>query len=196
MIGISVLAIYSSIMVSQYNSNKDDVQAESIRHLLNSTDWWNNYQAHVVKENIYQLQIDNLNIALSDKSQQQKQEQPSSIDQQESQNMHKRDNLAKYQKLIGELHADKDSEDSLNDLEFKAKDAYKSYVDSIKEVNRHTSLIKLYDFVIILLIMGASIGGMSETAKNKPLGYSAFGFGGSGVAILLLTMFLPHVLLF
>jgi Domain of unknown function (DUF4337) len=185
MISISVLAIYSSIMVSHYNSNKDDVQAESIRHLLNSTDWWINYQAHVVKENIYQLQVDNLNIALSDKNQ----------EQQQSRDMLNK-NLTDYTALIGELDADKDIEDSLNDLKFKAEDAYKSYVNSIKEINTNTSLIKVYDFVIILLIIGASLGGMSETAKYKPLGYSAFSFGGLGVVILLLTMFMPQVTMF
>jgi hypothetical protein len=193
MIGISVLAFYSSIMVSHYNSNNDDVQVESIRHILNSTDWWINYQSHVLKENIYQMQIDNLNIALSDKYQEQ--QQPTTINQQQSQDMLMK-NLTDYTRLVGELHADKDIEDSLYDLRSMSVDAYKSYVNSIKEINRNTSVIKLYDFVIILLVIGTSLGGMSETAKNKPLGYSAFGFGGTGVVILLLTMFVPQVLLF
>jgi hypothetical protein len=182
-IGISVLAIGSAILVSHYNSEKDDAQTKSISHLLNYTDWWNDYQAHTVKEKIYQMQIDNLNIDLNDKN-----HQPSTIQQQQQ-------TLAKYQNLSDELHADKSNEDSLENLKNIAETAYNHYNTSIEEINNNRHLIKLYDFVTILLIIGATLGGISEIAKNKPLGYSAFIFGGSGVAILLLTIFIPQVLL-
>jgi hypothetical protein len=193
-IGISFLTIYSAILVSEYKEKKDDEQAESITILINSTKLWNDYQANKLKEKLYQMQIDNLNIALSDKSQQQKQEQPSSIDQQQSQNMI--ENLADYTRLIGELHADK-GDNSLKKLKYTAEIEYNgSYHASLDEIEKNKKHGEYGDYVILLLIIGASLGGMSVIAKNKPLGYSAFGFGGSGVAILLLTMFLPHVLLF
>src|SRR3712207_5907997 len=92
---ISVLTIYSAILVSEYKEKKDDEQTESITILINSTKLWNDYQAHKLKEKLYQMQIDNLNIALSDKNQ-----QPSTINQQQQQT------LANYTKLIDELHAD------------------------------------------------------------------------------------------
>ncbi len=194
-ISISFLTIYSAILVSEYKEKKDDEQAESITILINSTKLWNDYQANKLKEKLYQMQIDNLNIALSDKSEQQ--EQPSSIDhQQQSQDMHKRDNLAKYQRLIGELHANKGPH-SLKELKYTAEIEYNgSYYESLEEIEKNKILGEHGDFVILLLIIGASLGGMSVIAKNKPLGYSAFGFGGSGVAILLLTMFMPQVTMF
>jgi hypothetical protein len=193
-IGISFLTIYSAILVSEYKEKKDDEQAESITILINSTKLWNDYQANKLKEKLYQMQIDNLNIALSDNSQQQKQEQPSSIDQQQSQNMIK--NLTDYTRLVGELHADKGPH-SLKKLKYTAEIEYNgSYYKSLEEIEKNKMHGEHGDFVILLLIIGASLGGMSVIAKNKPLGYSAFGFGVSGVAILLLTMFLPHVLLF
>jgi hypothetical protein len=179
---ISVLAICSAILVSHYNSEKDDAQTKSIIHLLNYTDWWNDYQAHIVKEKIYQMQIDNLNIDLNDKNQ-----QPSTIDQ-------KQQTLEKYQSRSDELHDDKSKKDSLENLKYKAETAYDFYYKSIEVINKNRILIKIYDLVTILLIMGATLGGISEIAKNKSLGYSAFIFGGLGVVILLLTIFIPQEL--
>jgi hypothetical protein len=185
MIGISVLTIYSAILVSEYKEKNDDEQAESITILINSTKLWNDYQTLKVIEKLYQTQIDNLNIALSDKNQ-----------QQQSEDMHKRDNLAKYQKLIGELHADKGPH-SLKQLRYTSETEHNgSYYESLEEIERNKILGEHGDFVVLLLIIGASLGGMSLIAKNKPLGYSAFGVGGTGVVILLLTMFVPQVLLF
>jgi hypothetical protein len=90
------------------------------------------------------MQIDNLNISLSDKNQQQ---QPSSIDQQQSQDMHKRDNLAKYQKLIGELHANKGSH-LLKELKYTAEIEYNgSYYESLEEIEK----IKYLENMVILL---------------------------------------------
>jgi hypothetical protein len=182
---ISVLAICSAILVSYYNSEKDGAQTKSISHLLNYTDWWNDYQSHIVKEKIYQMQIDNLNNDLNDKNQ-----QPSTIDQQ-------RQTLEKYQNLSNELHADKSKKDSLENLKYKAEIEYNaSYPKSIEEIGNNKKLVEQYDFVTILLIMGASLGGISEIAKNKPLGYSAFIFGALGVIMLLLTIFTPQELLY
>jgi hypothetical protein len=77
----------------------------------------------------------------------------------------------------------------------KAQTKYKYYLNSIKEISKNKDFVRLYDTITILLIMGASVGGISEIAKNKPLGYSAFGFGGLGVLMLLVTVFLPQILL-
>jgi len=105
--------------------------------------------------------------------------------------------LEKYQNLSNELHADKSKKDSLENLKYKAEIEYNvSYVESLVEINKNRHLIKLYDFVTILLIMAATLGGISEIAKNKPLGYSAFIFGALGVIMLLLTIFTPQELLY
>jgi Domain of unknown function (DUF4337) len=178
-IGISALTVCSAILLSEHYAEKDDAQTKSIIHLVNSIKLWNEYQAHKLNEKIYQMQIDNLKIDLSDKNQ-----QPPTIEQQQT--------LANYQKLSKELHEDKNHKDSLADLKYRAQIEYNaSYPKSIEEIGNNNNLVVRYDFVTILLFMGASLGGISEIAKNKPLGYSAFGFGGSGVVILLLTIFTP-----
>ena len=63
-IGISVLAAYSTIMGAKYSIKKDDIQAESLSHLVKSQDWWSDYQAHKLREKIFQMEIDNLNNTL------------------------------------------------------------------------------------------------------------------------------------
>jgi len=103
--------------------------------------------------------------------------------------------LEKYQNLSNELHADKSKKDSLENLKYKAEIEYNaSYPKSIEEIGNNKKLVEQYDFVTILLIMGASLGGISEIAKNKPLGYSAFIFGALGVIMLLLTIITPQEL--
>ncbi len=114
-ISTSVLAIYSTIEVTEHNSKKDDAQAQSILHKVNSTDWWNDYQAHKIKEKIFQMEIDNLNISLLDQRQ-----QPSLTGPQQPQDTHRQQYLAKYQVLLDELHADKLTKDSLENLKLKA----------------------------------------------------------------------------
>jgi hypothetical protein len=38
-IAISILAVYSTIAASEYGLEKDDLQTQSLTHLLKSTDW-------------------------------------------------------------------------------------------------------------------------------------------------------------
>jgi hypothetical protein len=179
-ISISSLTVYSAILLSEHNSEKDDAQTKSIIHLVNSTKSWNEYQAYKLKEKIYQMQIDNLNIDLNDKNHQ----QPSTIDQ-------RRQTLANYTRLSGELHADKSTEDSLKSIRYKAETASNvSYPKSIEEIDNNKKFVEQYNYVTILLFMGASLGGISEIAKNKSLGYSAFIFGGLGLVIPLVTIFI------
>ena len=59
--GISVLAVYSTTMGAEYSIKKDDIQAESLTHLVKSQDWWSDYQAHKLREKLFQMEIDNLN---------------------------------------------------------------------------------------------------------------------------------------
>ena len=43
-IAISILAVYSTIAASEYGLEKDDLQTQSLTHLLKSTDWLNDYE--------------------------------------------------------------------------------------------------------------------------------------------------------
>src|SRR5690348_14604807 len=65
---ISVLAAYSSITASQLNVAATHSMSESTSHLVNASDWWNNYQAHKLREKVWETQIDNLNMDLANPS--------------------------------------------------------------------------------------------------------------------------------
>ena len=116
-IGASVLAIYSTIMASESSSKKSDLQVETLSHLTKSQDWWNDYQSHKLREKIYQIQVDNLNNTVN-----QQVPQISKHDQE----MYKQ-TLSKYQSLLDKLHAGKSVNDSIANLNDKARSEEKLY---------------------------------------------------------------------
>jgi len=71
----------------------------------------------------------------------------------------------------------------------------KLYEQSLINSSQNSKFIEAYDLATILLIIGAWLGGISEIAKNKLLGYPSLIVGGSGVIVLLLTTFMPSILL-
>lgn len=152
---ISVGAVYSSVRGAEISIEKDDLQSQSMTHLLNSTDWWNDYQAHKLREIIYQLEV-NLNPTNHTIS-----------------------------KLLTKLHADKSVTDSLANLKQKAQTERTSYDQSVATSAHYSKLIEYYDFAAILMIVAIAIGGIAEIARNKLLAYPSFIIGGLGVLVLL-----------
>lgn len=71
----------------------------------------------------------------------------------------------------------------------------KLYEQSLINSSQNSKFIEAYDLATILLIIGAWLGGISEIAKNKLLGYPSLIVDGSGVIVLLLTTFMPSILL-
>ena len=62
-----------------------------------------------------------------------------------------------------------------------------SYMNSPERAaSQYSKVIEAYDFVTILLIIAVGLGGISEIAKNKLLGYPSLFVGGFGVVVLLL----------
>jgi hypothetical protein len=179
----SVLAVYTTIMTTHYGIKKDDIQAKSITHLVKSQDWWNDYQAHKLREKIFQVEIDNLNNTLN--------QLPTSTSHQ--QRILTMQTLSKYQSYLSKLHANKSITDSLANLANKAQIEQKSYQQSVIAAAEYSNFIEAYDFVTILLIIGVGLGGISEIAKNKPLGYGSLVVGGFGVIVLLLISFTPII---
>ena len=172
-IGTSVLAIGSTMLIAHHNLEKDNLQIKSIEHLLQSVDWWNNYQAHKVREKIYNMQIDNLNISLR--------ESPNP-------DTYKQQMFAKYLFLDKDLHDDLVNKDSLNNLKNQAEKNQTKHLDLERDIVGNSKFIINYEFVTILLIVAASLAGISEIAKNKLLAYSAFCIGGAGCGLLILTL--------
>ena len=98
-------------MTTHYGIKKDDTQAESITHLVKSQDWWNDYQAHKLREKIFQVEIDNLNNTLN--------QLPISAGH-PHQGIYVK-TISKYQSYLSKLHANKSVTDSFANLADKAK---------------------------------------------------------------------------
>jgi len=99
--------------------------------------------------------------------------------------------ISKYQSYLSKLYANKSNTDSLANLADKAKTEQKLYEQSVIAASQYSKVIEAYDFVTILLIIGVGLGGISEIAKNKLLGYVGLVVGGLGVVVLLLISFVP-----
>ena len=159
---VSVGAVYSSVRGAEISIEKDDLQSQSLTHLLNSTDWWNDYQAHKLREIIYQLEV-NLNPGNHTIS-----------------------------KALTKLHAGKSVTDSLANLKQKAETERKSYDQSVATSAHYSKLIEYYDFAAILMIVAIAIGGIAEIARKELLAYPSYIIGGLGVFVLLSVSLMTH----
>jgi len=101
--------------------------------------------------------------------------------------------LSKYQSYLSKLHANKSITDSLANLANKAQTEQKLYEQSVIAASQYSKFIEAYDFVTILLIIGVGLGGISEIAKNKLLGYGSLAVGGFGITMLFLISFTPTI---
>ncbi|MGC2428188.1 MAG: hypothetical protein WA421_14210, partial [Nitrososphaeraceae archaeon] len=86
-------------------------------------------------------------------------------------------------------HANKSVEGSLANLRSKVEVENSAYEKSLDDISKASKIITTYELITILLIIGAGLGGISEIAKNKMIGYPGFVIGGVGVIILLLFLF-------
>ncbi|MDW0316160.1 MAG: DUF4337 family protein [Nitrososphaeraceae archaeon] len=188
-VAISVLAVYSTIAASEYGIKKDDVQTKSLAHLLKSVDWWNDYQEQKLGEKFLQTEIDDLNLTLH------KNNNNYSISSSNQQNIYYTQILLKHQSYIDSLHADKKVDGSLANLKYNAENEQKVYEEALIDLSEISKLITIYELITILLIIGTGLGGLSEIAKNKVLGYSGFVVGGIGVIVLILVIFVPSTII-
>jgi hypothetical protein len=184
---ISVLAVYSTTMGTKYSIKKNDMQADSLTHLVKSQDWWSDYQAHKLREKIFQMEIDNLNNTLNQLP------TTSTSASRQQQDIYIQ-TLSKYQSYLSKLHADKSVTDSIANLANKAQTEQKLYEQSLLASFQYSKFVEVYDFATILLIIGIGLGGISEIAKNKLLGYPSLVVGGFGVIVLLLITFMPAII--
>jgi len=63
-IGVSILAVYTTTLATELGLEKDDLQITSLAHLMKSMDWENDYNEEKIGERILKAQLDNLNITL------------------------------------------------------------------------------------------------------------------------------------
>jgi hypothetical protein len=173
-IAVSILAIYSTVAASEYGLKKDDMQIQSLTHLVKSNDWLNDYEEQKLGEIILQSQIDNMNITLQNNN---------AIHNQANYYLHK------YKSYIDTLHANKSVEGSLANLQHKVEVENSAYEKSLLNISEASKIITTYELITILLIIGAGLGGISEITKNKLIGYPGIAVGSIGVIILLLFFF-------
>ena len=181
-IGVSILAVYTTILATELGLEKDDMQITSLTHLIKSMDWENDYNEEKIGERILNAQLDDLNIRLQSNN---TQKNVTEIE----------NNLGMYKSHLDHLKADITANGSFLNLKFKEESEYENFVQSADHISDVTKIIGIYELITVLLIIAAGLGGVSEIARNKLLGYPAFIIGGIGVILLFVITFFPSKLI-
>ncbi len=180
-IGVSILAVYTTTLATELGLEKDDLQVSSLTHLMKSMDWENDYNEEKIGERILQAQLDDLNITLH-----------GNLTKNNFANIE--NNFAMYKSHLENLEGSVTVNGSLLNLKHKAESEHDSFLQSVDEISRISKKIGMYELITILLIIGAGLGGVSEISRNKLLGYPAFIIGAVGVIILFMITFMPSIL--
>lgn len=182
-IAVSIIAVYTTTAATEYGIKKDDIQVMSLTHLVREMDWLNDYEEQKIADKLLQAQIDTLGLSIQNNIK--NISAPSTVIQ----------NLAKYKSYINILHADKIVAGSLSNLSSNVELERNKYESSLTSISEASKIIGIYELITILLIIGAGLGGISEIAKNKLIGYPAFAVGGVGLIILLLLVLIPSIII-
>jgi len=181
-IGVSILAVYTTTLATELGLEKDNIQITSLTHLIKSMDWENDYNEEKIGERILKAQLDDLNIRLqSNKTQK-------NVTELEN-------NLSMYKSHLEYLKEGVTANGSYLNLKYKAESEYESFLQSADHISDISKIIGIYELITVLLIIAAGLGGVSEIATNKLLGYPAFIIGGIGVILLFMITFFPSKLI-
>ena len=181
-IGLSILAVYTTSLTTELGLEKDDMQITSLTHLIKSMDWENDYNEEKIGERILKAQLDDLNITLQSNNTQK------NVTDLEN-------NLAIYKSHLEHLNEGVTANGSFLNLKHQAESEYVSFIQSADHISDISKKIGIYELITVLLIIAAGLGGVSEIARNKLLGYPAFVIGGIGVILLLVISFFPSTLI-
>ena len=181
-IGLSILAVYTTILTTELGLEKDDMQITSLTHLIKSMDWENDYNEEKIGERILKAQLDDLNITLQSNNTQK------NVTDLEN-------NLAIYKSHLEHLNEGVTANGSFLNLKHQAESEYVSFIQSADHISDISKIIGIYELITVLLIIAAGLGGVSEIARNKLLGYPAFIIGGIGVILLFVITFFPSKLI-
>ena len=181
-IGLSISAVYTTILTTELGLEKDDMQITSLTHLIKSMDWENDYNEEKIGERILKAQLDDLNITLQSNNTQK------NVTDLEN-------NLAIYKSHLEHLNEGVTANGSFLNLKHQAESEYVSFIQSADHISDISKKIGIYELITVLLIIAAGLGGVSEIARNKLLGYPAFVIGGIGVILLLVISFFPSTLI-
>jgi len=181
-IGVSILAVYTTTLATELGLEKDNIQITSLAHLIKSMDWENDYNEEKIGERILKAQLDDLNIRLQGDNTQK------NVTELEN-------NLGMYKSHLEYLKEGVTANGSYLNLKYKAESEYESFLQSTDHISDISKIIGIYELITVLLIIAAGLGGVSEIARNKLLGYPAFIIGGIGVILLFVITFFPSKLI-
>ena len=181
-IGVSILAVYTTTLATELGLEKDDLQITSLAHLVKSIDWENDYYEEKIGERILKAQLDNLNITLQGNF------TKNNVTEIEN-------NFAMYESHLENLEGSVTVNGSLLNLKHKAESEYDSFLQSVDHISDISKKIGMYELTTILLIIAAGLGGVSEISRNKLLGYPAFLIGAVAIIILFMITFMPSILI-
>ena len=178
-VAVSILAVYTTILATEYGIKKDDLQVTSLMHLVKSIDWLNDYNEEKIGERILRTQLETLNITIRVNN--------SNI------NSQLLDNFNNYTSHLKLLDSDERTNGSLLNLKYIAQTENESFLKSLVDISNVSQLIGVYELSTVLLVIGAGLGGMAEIAHNRLLGYSAFLIGGIGIVLVIIISFIPSM---
>jgi hypothetical protein len=181
-IGLSILAVYTTTLATELGLEKDDLQLTSLSHLMKSIDWENDYNEEKIGERILMAQLDNLNISLQGNF------NKNNVPEIEN-------NFANYKAYLEKLEGSTKVNGSLLNLKQKAESEHDSFLQSAELISDISKEIAMYELMTILLIIAAGLGGVSEISRNKLLGYPAFLIGAVGVTLLFIITLTPSLLI-
>ena len=181
-IGLSILAVYTTTLATELGLEKDDVQITSLSHLMKSMDWENDYNEEKIGARILMAQLDELNITLQGNF------TKNNITEIEN-------NFANYKAHLENLEGSIMVNGSLLNLKQKAESEHDSFLQNAEHISDISKEIAMYELMTILLIIAAGLGGVSEISRNKLLGYPAFIIGAVGVILLFMITFNPALLI-
>ena len=178
-VAVSILAVYTTILATEYGIKKDDLQVASLMHLVKSIDWLNDYNEEKIGERILRTQLETLNITIRVNN--------SNI------NSQLLDNFNNYTSHLKLLDSDERTNGSLLNLKYSSRTENERFLKSLVDISNVSKLIGVYELSTVLLVIGAGLGGMAEIAHNRLLGYSAFLIGGIGIVLVIIISFIPSM---
>jgi len=180
-VAVSILAVYTTILATEYGIKKDDLQVTSLMHLVKSIDWLNDYNEEKIGERILRTQLETLNITIRVNI------NSSTI------NSQLLDNFNNYTSHLKLLDSDEMTNGSLLNLKYSSRTENERFLKSLVDISNVSKLIGVYELSTVLLVIGAGLGGMAEIAHNRLLGYSAFLIGGIGIVLVIIISFIPSM---
>lgn len=180
-VAVSILAVYTTILATEYGIKKDDLQVASLMHLVRSMDWLNDYNEEKIGERILRAQLDTLNITLHTNI---------SNTNLNSQLIKKFDNYKSHLRL---LDSDEKTNGSLLNLKYSAETENDRFLESLTDISHVSKLIGVYELSTVLLVISAGLSGMSEIARNRLLGYSGLLIGGIGIILVVIISVFPSI---